>query len=160
MNENKLITHIHINFMRILQFESDVYIVFTSFRIGTPGFETNIRNQDMMGEQQRKHTHTLSVASSFTAGIMPVSEAASASGGGGTVLNSLGNKYTSNILPSSSCSASLRILRYREASTQIRDCVSTRGADSTKRPKLECVHAQEGLALPRASRSGEIALAG
>ncbi len=33
------------------------------------------------------------------------------------------------------------------------------GADSTKLPKLECVHALKGLALPRASYSDEIVLA-
>ncbi len=35
-----------------------------------------------------------------------------------------------------------------------------RGADSTKLPKLECVHTLKGLALPCVSHSGEIALAG
>ncbi len=35
-----------------------------------------------------------------------------------------------------------------------------RDADTTKLPKLECVHTLKGLALPRASHSGEIALAG
>ena len=35
-----------------------------------------------------------------------------------------------------------------------------RDADTTKLRKLECVHTLKGLALPRASHSGEIALAG
>ncbi len=34
------------------------------------------------------------------------------------------------------------------------------GADATEPPKTECVHARTGLALPRASCSGEITLAG
>ncbi len=33
------------------------------------------------------------------------------------------------------------------------------GAETTKHTKAECMHALNGLALPRASRSGEIALA-
>jgi hypothetical protein len=37
---------------------------------------------------------------------------------------------------------------------------ATKGASSTKLPKLEWVRAQKGLALPRASHPGEIALAG
>ena len=36
----------------------------------------------------------------------------------------------------------------------------TRDADSTKLPELESMHALKVLVLPRASRSGEIALAG
>ena len=40
------------------------------------------------------------------------------------------------------------------------ETVPTRVADCTKLPKLECVYAQQGIALPRASQSGEIALAG
>jgi hypothetical protein len=35
-----------------------------------------------------------------------------------------------------------------------------KAAESTTLPKAECVHALKGLALPRASHSGEIALAG
>ncbi len=36
----------------------------------------------------------------------------------------------------------------------------SRGANSTKLSKAECVYARKGLALPRASHSGEIALVG
>ena len=38
--------------------------------------------------------------------------------------------------------------------------VCIRGADSTELPKCECVPARNGLALPRESHYGEIALAG
>ena len=42
----------------------------------------------------------------------------------------------------------------------IKQSLTTRAADFTKLPKLECVPARKGLALPRASHSGEIALVG
>ena len=52
------------------------------------------------------------------------------------------------------------MVRGTQATSVRQETFAVRGADSTKFPKLECVHALNGLALPCASHYGEIALAG